>query len=152
VPLDYKDELIISLLDGNQRTILPKWRSTEPERNVSVNDRQGKPNNYWIWEEAYFLEPIPDKVYTLELRYYSYLADLSATNLTNEFTKIFPDLLIAGATADCFTYLFEPTQAAIWEQKFSTFLLGDRVTFGYLPQIRKRALSNYNPRMRLQFK
>lgn len=153
VPTDYKDELIITLVDSDsKRSVLTKWKGSEPEKGYTDTTKTGKPTNYWLWQDAYYLYPIPDAVYTLSLRYYYYLTDLSASNTTNELTNKFPDLLIAGATADGFTYLMETAMANDWENKYRIAYTGDKTTEGYLPYCRKRTLSNYDSRIRLRLR
>jgi len=122
VPSDYKDELHLWLAESTTKSILLKWAGSEAEKNYLQSDRSGKPTNYWVWQGAYFLYPIPDKAYTMKLKYYKYLADLTdVATEGNELMTRYPDLMISGATADSFHYFHEKDKFDEWDEKWKVY-------------------------------
>jgi len=147
LPSDYKDELHIWLESGNIKYYLVKWVGSEAERSYTQTDKTGRPTNYWIWDNAYWLYPIPDGVYTLKLKYYEYLPDLTDTAVEeNDLCKYWADLLIYGATAEGFHYFQQPDKTAEWEQKYNNELVKLMRREG------KKRYTFYSPRLRLRIK
>lgn len=99
-------------------TITPLTKTTipDPSKYFITGGIKNKPTEYWLEGDKLYLYPTPDAVYTLYPRYYKYLADLSVVGDTNEITLKFPQVLIAGATADGMEGLKE--EAGNWEQQF----------------------------------
>jgi hypothetical protein len=119
IPTDYKDELQMWLLDGTQKTIITKWGGSEAEKNFTQTDRSGKPTNYWLWQDAYFLYPLPDKSYSMILKYYRYIPDFTdVASEENELCKRYPDLLINGGTSDSYHFFKEWEKVGEWEGKY----------------------------------
>uniref|UniRef100_A0A6H1ZQ13 Uncharacterized protein n=1 Tax=viral metagenome TaxID=1070528 RepID=A0A6H1ZQ13_9ZZZZ len=119
VPSDYKDELHLWIVEGTNKNIPLRWSESEAEKKYMQTDRAGKPTNYWLWQGAYFLYPIPDKVYTMKAKYYKYLTDLTNVDTEeNVLVQRYPDLMIAGGTSDSFHYFFEKEKEKEWEEKW----------------------------------
>lgn len=147
LPGGYKDELQLWLQKGDNKTPLIKWVGSEAEKAFSLASTQGQPTNYWVWEGAYFLYPIPDIVYTMHQKAYSYLDPLTNTAAElNDLCKYWADLLIYGGTAEVYHMFQQPDKAVEWEAKFQNELmkLTKRET--------KRRYSNYTPRLRLRIR
>jgi len=145
IPGDYKDQLHLLMVDGTQKTPLTKWVGTESENSYSNTATTGKPYAYWVWQDAYNLYPIPDGVYTLMLKYYRYIPDITDVNTEeNELCQRWPDLLINGATSDGFHYFMQSDKVAEWETKWTSEFQklirrqGKRKTTNYTPRIRVR--------------
>lgn len=117
---NYKEIVSLVLIDGTKKTRLTKWGEGEVDSKYSKTDTKGKPTYYWTWENEVWLYPIPDAVYTLQMKSYNLLSDLSADTDENEITKRFPDVLVSGACAEGARWLQEDTSE--WEQKFQNGL------------------------------
>jgi hypothetical protein len=147
LPTDYKDELIIYIVEGTTKKQLSKWVGSEAERNFSKTTTEGKPYAYWVWDDKIWLYPIPDAVYTLTYRYYQYLTDLTdASTEENELCSRWSDLLINGATSDAFHFFLMPDKTSEWETKWQS-------EFSKLVRRQgKKRYSNYQPRLRIRIK
>jgi hypothetical protein len=147
IPLDYKDELHMWLSESTQKTDLIKWEGSEAEKNYTNSSQSGKPTNYWLWQNAYYLYPIPDKAYTMNLKYYGYLVDFTdVASEENELGKRYPDLMIAGGTADSFHYFKDWDKAKEWEDKY-------KLEFQILIRREgRRPRSNHDSRFRLRIR
>ena len=147
LPLDYKSELHIYLKDGDIKVFLDKWVGTEAENAFSNQTVEAKPYAYWIWQDAYFFYPIPDKIYTMELKYYRYLPDFTDVALEeNEIGKRWVDLIVDGATSDAYHFLMQSDKTVEWEMKWKN-------EFQKLIRRQgKRKWTNYNPRVKLRTK
>jgi hypothetical protein len=144
-PSRYKDELHMWLVSSTTKYYLVKWVGSEAERSYTQTDKSGKPTNYWVWNDKYWLYPIPDAVYTLKLKYYEYLADLTDTaSEENDLCSYWADLLIDGATADGFHYFQQSDKAAEWETKFNNELAKLMRREG------KRRYTFYSPRLKIR--
>jgi len=147
LPTDYKDELHMWLVSGTTKYYLIKWVGSEAERSYTQTDKTGKPTNYWVWDNAYWLYPIPDGVYTLKLKYYAYLDDLTNANTEqNDLCKFWANLLINGATADGFHYFHQPDKTAEWTTKYN-----DELTILMRREGKKR-YTFYTPRLKVRIK
>jgi len=141
----YKDELQMWLVSGGNKKILIKWVGSEAEKAYTNPTQSGEPTNYWVWDQKYWLYPIPDAVYTLELKCYVYVDDITNTAAElNDICKYWPDLLINGATSDGFHYLQMPDKYTEWESKASNELAKLMRREG------KRRYQNYTPRLRVR--
>ena len=147
LPLDYKSELHCFLSDatGVTKFFLDKWVGTEAENAFSNETVQAKPYAYWIWQDAYFFYPIPDDIYTINLKYYRYLPDFTdIAQEENELGKRWVDLIVDGATSDAYHFFMQADKQAEWEGKWN-------IEFQRL--IRRQAqrkTKNYTPRVRLR--
>lgn len=82
---------------------------------ANTNSAQGgKPYAYTILAEEIQFAPIPDAVYTIQMLYYSQPAFLSATNTTNIFLTVCPDLLLYGALGEAEPYLMNDSRLQTW--------------------------------------
>lgn len=156
LPSGYKDELHIILISGTNRHPLTKWRDITPGKSMAQTKLTQRPTHYWIWAGGYWLEPIPNATYTLELKCFCYLAALVNDSDTNELTIRFSDLLIDGATADGFLSVGEKKLAATWELKYQGVPRSGtspaRGLCALMDYQYSRSLSNIQPRMQLRLK
>lgn len=74
---------------------------------------------YWTFRPSkkYCVFPYADDSYTIYIRYWGYLPDMSADADANELVDFAPELLIAGATAKGFEYLQEYQDAMYWRRE-----------------------------------
>jgi len=121
----YKEELKVDL-----KTSAGKWlhlkksevRDLEQRKQFKDTTETGTPTHYYVWQDAFYLFPIPDKAYTLNLKYFSYLTDLSTGTDTNGLTIHYPNVLIYAATGEGFAY-FEDNEATMkYETKYANEL------------------------------
>jgi hypothetical protein len=149
IPDDYKDELQLWLVDSTTtvKTPLVKWVGSEAEKNYSQPNFTARPFAYWVWQNAYYLYPIPDTTYTLWLKYYKYIIDLTDVAIEeNELVQRYPKLLMFGAISDVFHYFHEPDKSGQWESKYTT-------QFKILQRREgKRIFPNYDRRLRIRMK
>ena len=147
IPSTYKDQLQMLIIDGVQKTPLIKWVGTEAELSFSNTTTSTKPYAYWVWQNAYNVYPIPDKAYTLFLKYYGYLGDMTDVAIEeNELGQYWYKLLENGATAEAFHFFQQADKTTEWEAKYqSEFKKMDR-------RYNKRKTTNYIPRMRVRVK
>lgn len=75
----YRRELDVRITDLGYATKLkkinPRMIDKYIPRQVDSNS-QGTPVYYWLWENSIYTWPIPDKTYTIELRYFFDASDL----------------------------------------------------------------------------
>lgn len=134
----------ISVTKGNKR-FMDKWVGTEAENAYTRSDTLGLPYAYWVWDDAYFLYPIPDRIYIFMLKYYQYIPPM--TNIAREENTLcqrWPDLLIYGATAEGFHYFQVPDKSSEWEQKWNNEFTR------FIRREGKKKYTNYTPRVRLR--
>jgi hypothetical protein len=147
LPNEYKDELMIYLVESSFRTPLNKWVGVEAPKSHSNIDTRGKPYAYWVWDDKVNLYFIPDGVYQLVFAYYEYLAAFTDVgDEENVLGEKWPDLLINGATSDGFHHFLMPDKAAEWEAKWNN---------EFQKLIRregKRKYTNYTPRLKVRMR
>ena len=146
-PSDYKDQLHMMLIEGTTKVDLTKWVGPQAEKSYTDTETEGRPYAYWVWDDSYFLYPIPDEEYDLMLKYYKYLANLTdAASEENVLAQRWSDLLINGATSDSFHYFLMADKTAEWETKWNA-------EFQKLIRRQgKRRTTNYTPRLRVRVK
>lgn len=104
-------------VETNQRII---FRDSELNTHINYNTHSnGKPEVYNIEGDKFRLYPYADRAYMAWLVYYGYLVDLSNDTDVNSLLNDYPDVLIAGATADGFRYLGMIQDAQSWETEYS---------------------------------
>lgn len=141
----YKSGLTLYRQDSNSLLRkLARLEDVEPYTITQLHTDTGDPRDYWIWQNAFWLYPIPDAVYTLVAVYYGYLSDLSSG--FNHLTIYWPDLLEAGAAADGFNHIGEITMAAVYEKKFVALLAQLK------SHQAKRSVTDRTPRLKLRMK
>ena len=147
IPDDYKAELQVWLNDGVTKYYLDKWVGTQAENSYSNNNVQAKPYAYWVWQDSFFLYPIPDREYTIDLKYYGYMDDFTdAATEENTLNRLYPDLIIKGATADGFHFFQQDDKTAEWEGKW------DKEFQRLIRRESHRVYTNYTPRVRLRIR
>lgn len=85
----------------------------------------GYPTHYVRENCLYRLWPTPDKVYTLTLRYWGILQDLSTDDQTIEIPNVWLEPIILGATVRIFMFDLGDVQRAEVYQKFQAKLISD---------------------------
>ena len=81
----------------------------------NTNSAQGgKPYAYTILAQEIQFSPIPDAVYNVQMLYYAQPPFLSATNASNIFLSVCPDLLLYGALGEAEPYLMNDARLQLW--------------------------------------
>ncbi len=78
----------------------------------------GEPTHYTIIGDEMRFGPVPDSAYTAEIWYYKRLAALSSA-VSTLFTNN-PDLYLAAAMVEAYTFAVNPDKAAFWEARYQT--------------------------------
>ena len=82
---------------------------------ANTNSAQGgQPRQYTILAQEIQFSPIPDAVYTIQMLYYAQPPFLSATNTSNIFLSVCPDLLLYGALGEAEPYLMNDSRLQTW--------------------------------------
>lgn len=105
LPSDFKDELRVYVVENNNALELDSVDTQEVYRRWDTNDT-GKPEAFQMESDFIRLWPIPDKVYTLLLVYFKYLADLSGSQ-SDILTTAHHKTLINGMLAKGYNLLHE---------------------------------------------
>src|SRR2546430_34857 len=99
VPQPFEALQLISIEDINSLAHVPLKRLTQHQYEtefVNKADAQGKPEWYLREKDGVRLLPIPDVVYTITIKYWSVLADLSSTNLQTPLPQVWDEMLLFG--------------------------------------------------------
>jgi hypothetical protein len=123
LPSDYKDDAIFYLIKSGETK--PSVLRIIDEKSALLRystDDIGTPRWIVMKDTQYTPYPAANGAYTLYLEYYKWLTDLKDDGDTNEITNRKPDLLIAGGTAEGFSYLQEYNDANQWERLFQKHL------------------------------
>ncbi len=144
----FKEELQLWIEESNKKRILTKVRGVEAESMFIDTTKSSKPTHYWIWSDSVYFYPLPDDSYTVYVKYYAYLDDLTNSDSEpNQLCKYYPNLLIFGATAEGFHYFEMSDKAKEWYEKYRAELEV------LLRRERKRLHANIqNPRIRLRLR
>lgn len=86
-------------------------------RNGRVTE-SGLPVYYTIIGSEFKFAPAPDTDYTLEMLYYASPEFLSASNPSNNFLAICPDLLLYGSLAEAEPYLMNDARVQLWSAMY----------------------------------
>jgi hypothetical protein len=113
--------------DGQNRPLLMVDRPTAWERYGTTSTDKGEPAAWSMEATTLTIWPTPDDAYTIKVDGFGYLADLSADADHNVLTDEWPELLIAGALADCYAEVQMTEDSMLNEQKFAKFLRDLRV-------------------------
>ena len=118
LPSDFKDDDSVWIKDANTEytQLLP---IDEMSMLREYDDTTEAEPEYWIIDaDNLILRSVPDDTYTVELKYWKYLADLTETGTANELITNFSDLLEAGATSKGFKYLQLWQDSQAWDIEF----------------------------------
>lgn len=126
-----------TLLVGSQGAVLSKparWRktvsmsingepvlkrSTDYVRQLNYEANQGIPKYYAEYDyNNWYLAPIPDAAYPVQITYYSLIDPLSETNQENLFTRECPQALLYGTLLQAQGYLKSLDKIAVWKQYY----------------------------------
>jgi len=114
-PTDMKDLYSITVQDGASSSkliyVYPRLFDRVIPRIQEVGTR--KPTHYVDYGTTYELYPIPDKAYTLNIRYSKYPAEMTSDSDTPELVRK-DSLIVAVATVFGFWSLREVEDAAYW--------------------------------------
>lgn len=108
-----------------------------------ANVAEGRPKYYTEWGDYFSLHPIPDaSTYTIQIRWYKWQTHLTSSSQQLEVDNI-DDLVVAGAVAEFWDALEEPTKAQQWWSKFYR-LLGEHKAVDRVKMDMIRAQSRWN--------
>ncbi len=113
VPLDFKDENIVSIYKDNAWTELD-YVSWEDVRKDMQTLTQGQPRQWLVEQNELNVWPIPDAAYTVQFDYWKFLPDLAVDGLSNLLLDNYPEILESWGTAKAFMKLREFDDAKEW--------------------------------------
>lgn len=117
IPTDF-NQIRDLFLQGNPRTPLTYMSPSSFTRNARADD-SGKPVFYTMIAQEFVLAPIPDKVYTMEILYYTKPAELSSTVSSNAFLANYPDALLYASLMEAEPYLINDARTATWADLYN---------------------------------
>ena len=80
--------------------------------NYNIGNYTGKPEKFAIYQEKFYLWPIPDAAYTVTVAYTQTYSELSADADTNDFTNYATELIQYRAISAIYeNYLFDNNEA-----------------------------------------
>jgi hypothetical protein len=100
-------------LDSDPKTVL-EYMPLSELRNAYSASMTGRPQNYSVRGENLILGPSPDTTYTGKLSYWQTVPALGAAQATNWLITDHPDLYLAGALAEAFTYHMDEARMGQW--------------------------------------
>ena len=112
---------VLGIANGDKRLEKKDWDFYSKYYMGSAS--QGGPNAWIPRNEEYWIMPIPDAVYTLNLDYYGMLADLSAGIDEGSLDKHYPMLVMDGASMLVAEYLNQDNFYQIYGSRFEKKLL-----------------------------
>jgi len=89
-------------------------QSEMADRRQRNGDTAGKPAFYAITGGTIELYPTPDASYTIEVYYYSRIADLSDSDTSNWLLEFFPDAYLYASLQHTAAYLGEDQRLPVW--------------------------------------
>jgi hypothetical protein len=154
LPTGYKDELQIWILQGTTVKLpVIKWVGSEAENSFTNPLQQARPTNYWIWAQEYNFYPIPDQVYTMELKGYFYIDPFTdVASEENDLGKYWSDLIKYGATAEGFHYLSQGTSGQPTDEEIKWQAKYDKEIARLVRRESNRKYTAYTPRLRLRIR
>jgi len=115
LPADFL-EMISAYIDASPRGVLV------PATDDSLNyrhDSSGRPSMYAITSGNFRVMPVPDGTYSVPIRYYAKLANLSADADTNAIMSTFPGIYIYGALRHAAVWAQDESMASVYNQAFN---------------------------------
>jgi hypothetical protein len=111
----------IAVNQGNSYTYLDNKDEEYMRVAFPSTSTTGRPRLYNVYDNKTLkFAPTPDQAYTMELRYFSYPAGLSASNATTWLSTNYEFALLYGALRDAAIYLKEEADVvAMYENKFT---------------------------------
>ena len=82
----------------------------------------GNPINYTLVSNNFVLAPRPTGSSVINMTYYKIPKVLSATNPSNEYLEVCPDLLLYAALAESAPFLMDDPRLATWNDMYQTGL------------------------------
>lgn len=107
------------LTDPTRRVTLTSVTLSDIDRSQG---QSGQPSYYALDGPALNLFPVPDGVYTLELRYWKLPMQLNADADTPNLPESWHRLLWMWAVMECYAAEDDPTTAQYWKQRFDETL------------------------------
>jgi hypothetical protein len=128
LPAGFKDDMLVYYeeSDGTKHPLPQTDISSAYQRYNGTFT--GSPASWSMGATTFNIWPTPDAAYTIKVDGYGYLADLAADADHNTLTDEWPELLIAGALADCYAEVQMVEDSLLNEQKFAKFLRDLRVS------------------------
>jgi hypothetical protein len=130
LPTGFKDDAHVYWVDsdGQNQHLLMVDRPTAWEKYGTTATDKGEPAAWSMEATTLTIWPTPDAAYTIKVDGFGYLTDLSADADHNVLTDEWPELLIAGALADCYAEVSLTEDSLLNEQKFAKSLRDLRVS------------------------
>lgn len=120
LPTDFKAEIALEL-QTSEGYRLPQLRGfkNELQKRAEYSDTTttGEPRYYAIQNGYVWFYDTPADVYTIDIEYYAYLADLVDDTDTNGLVEANPIVLSYLASSYGFDYSYEPDKAKYWESR-----------------------------------
>lgn len=113
---------VIMLLDENSKPIERRTISFLRQHKSSLTTATGAPQFYALFNDKIFVSPVADQGYTLSLRYYEEVEELSTSNPSNYFTGNTPNLLLYGTLLEAAPYLHNDERVQLWQASYDRFL------------------------------
>ena len=126
--LRYKVEIdtqLIDYLNNRQRFVKHTREDIEESGYYDDTTDKGNPLDYAIENRNLYVYPLPDhslnnsSAWTMPFRYYGYLATLVNDADTNYLTDYNPYVLVYGALAEAFRYVYEENRATYYDQQYA---------------------------------
>lgn len=142
--LDLPDDIIEIRRVTLQTSPIFELKRVSPDDLSNMRTRysgSGRPRWYAIIDDTLELLPTPDSNYTVEIVYVSEVPALSDEQTTNWLLDDYPDVYLYGSLVHGSTYLMDPQQLPVFEQKYERAkmqLRADEMTSGGRPRIQIR--------------
>ncbi len=107
--------------DTSAVVFLDRINKDEFDARFPDSTKKAKPTHYTVWGTNLQLGKTPDQVITINRNYYKILDDLSASNLSNDFTTNAWEVLLFGALVEITEFLIEDARRPMWVRKFEGF-------------------------------
>ena len=122
LPADCMIVRSVQMINGSNRTFLER-RDTSFISEYNSGGTTGEPKFWANWDaNTLILAPTPDQAYTLEMWYNETPERLSSTNTTTFVSNNAPELLLYGTIAEAYSYLKNPQEMQLYDQKFQAAL------------------------------
>ena len=83
-----------------------------------ANDTKAKPTQYVLHGNQYDLYPVPDDIYTLQIRYYKWPTIITSVATAIDYEPNKDDIIVAGMTGEGFDFLQMYEDGKAWTEKF----------------------------------
>lgn len=123
-PTDYNTIFSLRLRDGTSSIKLMRVPSRELDRFYArpEEDAEDKPVWYIPYGDNYELYPIPDAVYTIDIRYALAPTVVTATTDLISYVPFRDDVIVASMTSEGFKMYQMYEDATFWENEFQRIL------------------------------